>query len=121
VSRGWIALDLACVAIFAAIGRSVHDHGINVVGFAGTCLPFVAGLLAGWCLLAVLRWPGVRWRSGIVVTACTVTVGMCIRAVAGEGTAFAFILVALGFLGAAMLAWRLVLSAAVHLRARHAP
>jgi ABC-type Na+ efflux pump permease subunit len=33
---------------------------------------------------------------------------MTLRVVSGQGTAFAFVLVALGFLGLAMLGWRLV-------------
>jgi hypothetical protein len=33
---------------------------------------------------------------------------MILRVIAGQGTAFAFVLVALGFLGALMLAWRIV-------------
>lgn len=35
---------------------------------------------------------------------------MILRVVSGQGTALTFILVALGFLGALMLVWRLVLS-----------
>jgi hypothetical protein len=38
----------------------------------------------------------------------TVAVGMTLRVLAGQGTAFAFILVALAFLGLFQLGWRLV-------------
>jgi hypothetical protein len=40
-----------------------------------------------------------------------VVVGMTLRVVAGQGSAFAFILVALGFLGAMMIGWRVLVSA----------
>ena len=33
---------------------------------------------------------------------------MALRVVAGQGTAFAFVLVAFGFLGATMIGWRLL-------------
>jgi hypothetical protein len=39
----------------------------------------------------------------------TVAVGMALRVVSGQGTAVAFVFVALGFLGATMLGWRIVL------------
>jgi hypothetical protein len=38
----------------------------------------------------------------------TVAVGMILRVLAGQGTAFAFILVALAFLGLFQLGWRLL-------------
>ena len=38
----------------------------------------------------------------------TVVVGMSLRVIAGQGTAVAFVGVALGFLGAIMLGWRLL-------------
>ena len=118
MSRGWLVLDVACVVVFVAVGRSVHDHGISALGLAGTLWPFVAGLVVGWSVLTVLDWSVTAWRSGFVVAISTVTVGMCLRALAGQGTAFAFIAVALGFLGATMLAWRIVLAAVQRLRSR---
>jgi hypothetical protein len=46
--------------------------------------------------------------AGIGAWLGTVAVGMVLRVVSGQGTAFAFVLVALGFLGLFLLGWRLV-------------
>jgi hypothetical protein len=48
--------------------------------------------------------------DGAVICLITVTVAMVLRVVAGQGTAVAFILVALCFLGALMLGWRMLLT-----------
>lgn len=114
------AIDLAVVIAFVAIGRSTHRHGLGVAGMASTAWPFLCGLAIGWAL--VLCWSGrsraTSLRSGLGVGVCTVAVAMVLRVVSGQGTAAAFVLVALAFLGGAMLAWRAVL--AVVRRARGA-
>ena len=46
--------------------------------------------------------------TGLGVWLGTVAIGMALRVVAGQGTAFAFILVALAFLGLFQLGWRVV-------------
>jgi Protein of unknown function (DUF3054) len=48
-----------------------------------------------------------------------VAVGMVLRVVSGQGTAFAFVVVALCFLGAGMVGWRLL--ARLRLPVRRAP
>lgn len=103
----WL-IDLVCVLVFVAIGRSAHAHGSSFGGLASTAWPFVTGLAAGWCWLGIRRSPGGTVSSGVVITASTVVVGMALRVVAGQGTAFAFVLVAFGFLGATMIGWRLL-------------
>ncbi|MGC1420324.1 MAG: DUF3054 domain-containing protein [Acidimicrobiales bacterium] len=108
--RLWVVPDVIVVLIFVAIGRSVHDHGVKVVGMLSTSWPFLAGLALAW--LAVARWhrEGTSLVDGAVLCFITVTVGMVLRVLAGQGTAVAFILVALCFLGAGMLGWRILLS-----------
>lgn len=88
------------------IGRASHDHGESVPGIASTLWPFASGALVGWALVA-RRSPG-SVPSGIVVCVSTVAVGMALRVVAGQGTAPAFVGVATGFLGAAMVGGRVV-------------
>jgi hypothetical protein len=46
--------------------------------------------------------------AGVGAWLGTVALGMVLRVVAGQGTAVAFVLVALGFLGLFLLGWRLV-------------
>ena len=103
----WI-IDLACVLVFVAIGRSAHEHGLGLSGLASTAWPFVTGMAVGWIALSIRNTPGQSISGGVTVTAFTVAVGMVLRVVAGQGTAFAFVLVALGFLGATMVGWRLL-------------
>lgn len=99
-------LDLAAVVIFVAIGRAVHTDGLTISGLASTTWPFVSGLGAGWLALTARRLPGASIKAGIVVLLSTVVIGMILRVVSGQGIALAFVLVALGFLGAVMLGWR---------------
>jgi hypothetical protein len=101
----WL-IDLLCVLVFVAIGRSVHTHGLTIDGMASTAWPFVTGLALGWVAVGLRQASGVSVSSGILVAVVTVAGGMALRVAAGQGTAVAFILVALGFLGATMIGWR---------------
>jgi hypothetical protein len=47
-----------------------------------------------------------------------VAIGMLLRVVSGQGTAFAFVLVALAFLGLFQLGWRAAVSLAPRARSR---
>jgi Protein of unknown function (DUF3054) len=109
VAKVWTAADLLAVLVFVAIGRSVHDHGVNAVGLVSTAWPFVVGLVVGWLAVAAAGRDGTSISGGIVAAVSTVAIGMFLRVVTGQGTAFAFILVALGFLGALLLGWRAAL------------
>jgi FtsH-binding integral membrane protein len=112
-ARVAVVLDVCCVLVFVIIGRASHTKGETLAGIASTSWPFLAGLAAGW---AVVRVSGVRaWRrpcaispAGLLVWLVTVTLGMILRVVSGQGTAIAFIAVALVFLGLFLLGWRLI-------------
>jgi Protein of unknown function (DUF3054) len=108
VSRTALALDVVAVLVFVGIGRSVHTHGVSIGGVASTAWPFAVGLAVGWLALFVLRRPAGSIVSGALVCVLTVGVGMTLRVLAGQGTAVAFIVVALCFLGATMCGWRVV-------------
>ena len=116
------AADVAVVVVFVVIGRSAHARGLTVGGVASTAWPFLVGLGAGWAVLVARRArPASAW-AGAAACGATVAVGMALRVVAGQGTAAAFVLVALAFLGAAMEGWRAVLAASRRrLRGRPAP
>jgi hypothetical protein len=104
----WLGLDALAVAAFVAIGRSTHHHVLSWGGFASTAWPFAAGLLAGWAWIFARGRRGSVLTSGVVVWLCTVSIGMLLRVQFGQGTAVAFVAVALGFLGALMIGARLV-------------
>jgi hypothetical protein len=112
-----MATDALAVLVFVAIGRAVHAHGLSVVGLVSTGWPFLSGLAAGWVTVAVRRRDGASLLDGGTVLVSTVGLGMILRVVAGQGTAVAFVFVTLGFLGVAMLGWRLALTG---LRSRRA-
>lgn len=123
--RAAAAIDVVAVVLFVVIGRASHHHGESVEGVASTAWPFAVGLGAGWGLLAAAgRFRAFRPASpaslpaGGAVCVATVAIGMALRVVAGQGTAPAFIAVATGFLGAAMLSGRLVLAATARRLAR---
>jgi hypothetical protein len=117
-SRTWlpVALDTCCVLAFVVIGRASHAKGEAVAGVASTAWPFLSGMAIGWLL--ALAWhhspaargvavrQGLAVRQGVVVWLATVAAGMALRVVAGQGTAIAFVAVALVFLGLFLLGWR---------------
>ncbi len=105
----WAAvLDVAVVLVFVVIGRANHGHGEAVAGVASTAWPFLAGLAVGWLAARAWRHPAGLWPSGVAAWLGTVAVGMALRVLAGQGTAWAFIVVALVFLGLFLLGWRLL-------------
>jgi hypothetical protein len=114
MTRGWIVVDIFVVLLFVGIGRSNHHHGDSISGVVSTTWPFAVGLAIGWLIVLVRHQNGDSLGAGIEVWLATVTLGMILRVIAGQGTAIAFIVVALAFLGALMLGLRLVRSRWVH-------
>jgi hypothetical protein len=114
--RAWAIADLAAVVVFVVIGRTVHAHGLSLAGIVSTAWPFVTGLTTGWLSLAIVRRDGPSLSGGLVVWIFTVALGMALRVISGQGIALAFVFVALGFLGATMLGWRLLAAAVFRFR-----
>ena len=104
-------LDCCCVLAFVIIGRARHDaaHGESLAGIASTAWPFLAGLCGGWLAVRAWRRPLVLAPSGVGAWLGAAGLGMGLRVAAGQGTAVAFVLVALAFLGLFLLGWRVVL------------
>ncbi|HEY2565952.1 MAG TPA: DUF3054 domain-containing protein, partial [Acidimicrobiales bacterium] len=103
-----VAVDSVIVLVFVAIGRTAHADGVTIAGLASTAWPFLAGMAGGWLALARGRRDGMALSSGLMVWISTVLLGMVFRVVSGQGTAVAFVCVALGFLGLTMVGWRAV-------------
>ncbi len=101
---------MAWVLLFVIIGRSAHHHGVTWSGVASTTWPFATGLVIGWFIVFLGRRDMTSLSSGGVVVLSTVVVGMILRVVAGQGTAVAFIVVALSFLGLTLIGWRMLFS-----------
>lgn len=102
--------DVAAVLLFVAIGRAVHADGVTFSGMISTSWPFLAGAALGWLGSRAWRRPAAPLRVGVPVWLSCVGIGMVLRVLGGQGTAVAFILVALGFLGATILGWRLIVA-----------
>jgi len=103
-----VALDVACVLVFVIIGRDSHAKGESLAGIASTAWPFLAGLALGWLAARAWRQPVRLWPAGVGAWLGAVALGMLLRVVSGQGTAPAFIGVALAFLGLFLLGWRLL-------------
>ena len=106
-----VIIDVCCVIVFVAIGRSAHRHGESAGGLASTAWPFLVGLGVGLLVTRAWRRAAAIVPGGIGAWLGTVAVGMLLRVVAGQGTAPAFIAVALCFLGLFLLGWRVVAGA----------
>jgi len=102
----WMLWDVVAILVFVAIGRAVHDHGVRLAGMATTSWPFLVGLAGSWWVVLRRRWDGGGLTTGVSVLTVTVVVGMTLRVMVGQGTAVAFIVVAMVFLGALMVGAR---------------
>jgi len=101
-------LDTASVVLFVAIGRREHDEGTALAGLLSTAAPFLLGLLVAWLVVRAWRAP-TALTTGLLIWPITVVVGMVLRRVVfGDGTAFAFVIVASAFLGLTLVGWRVV-------------
>ena len=103
-----LLIDVCCVLVFVVIGRASHTKGEALGGIASTAWPFLCGLAAGWAASRAWGRPLTIRPAGIAIWLCTVALGMILRVVSGQGTAVAFIVVALAFLGLFLLGWRLL-------------
>ena len=98
--------DFCCVLLFVLIGRANHHDGGGLAGLGSTLWPFAVGTAAGLLITRFWRRPAALLPTGVGVWLCTVVIGMILRVVSGQGTAVAFIGVALAFLGLFQLGWR---------------
>jgi FtsH-binding integral membrane protein len=103
-----LIFDCCCVLLFVVIGRASHAKGESLGGIASTAWPFLAGLAGGWLAARAWRRPFGLFPAGVGAWLGAVILGMVLRVVSGQGTAVAFIGVALAFLGLFLLGWRLV-------------
>jgi hypothetical protein len=102
-----VLADVCCVLVFVVIGRANHHAGETVAGVASTAWPFLVGLAVGEVAIRGWRRPLALIPTGAAVWLATVAVGQVLRVLAGQGTALAFIVVSLLFLGLFLLGWRL--------------
>ncbi len=112
-----LATDVACVLVFAIVGRSSHGEMNDLVGVAWTAWPFLVGLMIGALAGRAWRRP-LAVGTGGWVWAGAWLIGMLLRALTGAGTAPSFIVVAAIALGVLLIGWRAGLRTVRHARAR---
>ena len=113
--------DLVLVVIFAVIGRASHNEGIlgdAGVGLLATVWPFAVALVFAWLVTLAFRRPLAVLRTGVPIWLITVAAGMLLRALSGQGTALAFIIVATLTLLLFLVGWRVVAAAVLRSRAK---
>lgn len=108
-----VLADVCCVLIFVVIGRANHHAGDALAGVISTSWPFLAGLAAGELATRVWRQPFALVPTGVGIWLATVALGQVLRVLAAQGTAPAFVVVSLLFLGLFLLGWRLIAQLAV--------
>lgn len=110
----WL-IDVALVGAFVLIGR--RSHGEDPSGFALTLLPFFAALQTGW-LVRAGRDPLAPLRSGVLIWAITVVLGLLLRVAVGDDAPLPFVLVTGAVLAALLVGWRALFAVVRRLRAR---
>ena len=103
-----VLADICCVLVFVVVGRANHHAGETLAGVTSTAWPFLAGLAVGEVATRAWRRPLALVPTGVGVWAGTVAGGQVLRVISGQGTAVAFIVVSVLFLGLFLLGWRLV-------------
>ncbi|RVW01360.1 DUF3054 domain-containing protein [Rhodococcus xishaensis] len=106
------AIDVLLVLVFAASGRRSHEEALTFAGLATTAWPFLAGLAAGWLVTFQLYRdkfdPLSVFPTGVLAWVSTLLLGMLLRVISGQGTAFSFVLVAASFLALFLIGWRVL-------------
>lgn len=105
---GWLLVDVVWILLFALLGRESHEGDTAALAVLGVAWPFLAGYAATALVVGLRRRPRSVGR-GAVVWLGSVAGGMAIRTVLeGRLPETAFIIVALVFLGAGLVGWRVV-------------
>ncbi|MDP3949392.1 DUF3054 domain-containing protein [Microbacterium sp.] len=117
-----VVIDAILVAVFGVIGRLSHAEGVfsDIPGLLGTIWPFLIAVLAAHAVLLIRRTSADRLLPGVVIWAVTVVVGLVLRALSGQGTALAFMIVATLTLALFLIGWRAIVALIRRVRRRRA-
>jgi peptidoglycan/LPS O-acetylase OafA/YrhL len=108
IRRTVIAVDCLLVVLFAVVGRASHSEAMTFAGIARTTWPFLVGVVVGDLVAAWRKLPPLSLTAGAIAWAGALVLGMLLRAVSGQGTALAFIVVAAVVLAVLLIGARLL-------------
>jgi peptidoglycan/LPS O-acetylase OafA/YrhL len=112
--------DVACLMVFAIVGRLSHREAADPVGVGTTLWPFLAGLVAAWLAGRLWRAPARVAPTGVVAWGGTLILGMLLRAASRQGVQVAFVIVAAVVLAVLLLGWRALATTTARRRVRRA-
>lgn len=105
-----LGFDVSSLIVFVAAGRATHESGTSVGEILTTAAPFLIGLGFGWLIARAWVQP-IALRTGYVVVASTLVIGMLLRRYAfDDGIALTFVLVATAILTALIIGWRIAIA-----------
>jgi peptidoglycan/LPS O-acetylase OafA/YrhL len=108
IRRTVIGVDCLLVVLFAVIGRASHSEALTFAGIVRTAWPFLVGVAIGGLVAAWRRLPPLSLSAGALAWAGAWVLGMVLRAVSGQGTALAFVIVAAVVLAVLLVGARLL-------------
>ena len=111
--------DVDTILLFVLIGRRSHDEGGSfLVETVKVAASFLIALAVAWLVARAWRAPRAA-RTGAVVWAVTVAVGVALRPVFGRHVQVSFVIVAAVFIGLGLIGWRAVARQVGKRRARY--
>ncbi|MFB7251841.1 DUF3054 domain-containing protein [Microbacterium sp. NPDC056234] len=105
-----IVIDAALVVVFCLLGGLSHSLGEPdaVARIVSSIWPFLAALVVVHAVALATRVDAARVVPGILIWIVTLGGGMALRALTGQGTAWAFVVVAAVTLAIFLIGWRLI-------------
>ncbi len=114
----WVLVDLACVVLFAGLGRASHGEHV-VSGLAHTAWPFLLACVVGWILAVVVHRDAASVAGGFIVWPVTALAGLSLRLISGTSARWSFWIVATGVLCLFLMGWRVLRTVLIARSARH--
>lgn len=105
-----IVIDAALVIVFCVLGGLSHSLGEPdaVARIVFSIWPFLAALIVVHVVALATSVDASRVVPGILIWLVTFAGGMALRALTGQGTAWAFIIVAAVTLAVFLIGWRVI-------------
>jgi O-antigen/teichoic acid export membrane protein len=110
-------VDVVAIVLFAALGRRNHGEGTAAAGVLVVAAPFLVGWTLAWFVSRLHRTPSSPRRATLAL-AVALPIALLLRAATGRGDAPAFVVVAVVFLGLALVGRRWLVARLARRRAR---